>query len=53
MNEEEKKGNVNGVGPSGIRTKEGVPSNFKGGKDNAWREVGGMTYALKQTLEPI
>ncbi len=51
--EEEKRGNTNGVGPSCIRTKKGVPSNFKGGKDNAQREVGDMTYALKQTLEPI
>jgi hypothetical protein len=43
-NEEENKGDIDGVGPSGTRvTKE--PRDFKGGKDSLEREV------AKQTLE--
>jgi hypothetical protein len=48
-----KKGNINGVGPLGIRTEEGESTNLKGGKDNPQREVSGMTYASEETLEPI
>ncbi len=51
--EEEKKGNINGVGPSSIKTKEGEATNLKAWKDNPQRKVSGMTYASKQALEPI
>jgi hypothetical protein len=33
-NEEEERGNTNGVGPSCIKTKEGEPANLIGGKDS-------------------
>jgi hypothetical protein len=34
LDEEEKRGNANGVGPLGIRTEEGELAKFKGRKDN-------------------
>ncbi len=52
-NEEEDIGNIDGVGPLGTKKKKEEPRNLKGGKDNVQREVGGMTYASKQTPEPI
>ncbi len=51
--EEKKRGNTNGVGPLSTKIEKGEPTNLKGGKDNPQREVGGMTYASKQILEPI
>jgi hypothetical protein len=48
--EENNKGNIDGVGPLSTKTLEEEPRDFKGGKDSPKREVGGETYALKQTL---
>jgi hypothetical protein len=50
---EEDKGNTNGARPSNTRIEEEEPRDFRGGKDSLQREASGMTYALKQTLEPI
>ncbi len=53
LDEEEERGNTNGVRPSGIITEEGEPTNLIGRKDSPQREVGGMTFVSEQTLEPI
>ncbi len=52
-NEEEERGNNDGAKPSGIRIKEEEPAYLRGRKDSSQREVGGMTYASEQTLQPI
>ncbi len=43
--EEEKKGNINGIGPLGIIKEEEEPIDLKGGKYSPQREIGGMIYA--------
>jgi hypothetical protein len=53
LNEEEERGNMNGAGPLGTKIKEEEQIDLEGGKYSPQKEVGGMTYALKQTLEPI
>jgi hypothetical protein len=53
LDEQEKRGNIDGVGPSNIRTEEEELANLRGGRDSFEREVGGMTYPSKHTLELI
>ncbi len=52
-NEEEDKGNNDGVGPLKIRTIEEELGDLRGGRDSPKREVGDKTYVSEQTLEPI
>ncbi len=53
LDEEEDRGNINGVGSSGTKTSKEEPKDLKGGKDNLKREASGETYALEQTLKLI
>ncbi len=53
LDEEEEKGNIDGVGSLGTKIEEEEPVDFKGGKYSPHKEVKGMTYALEQTLKPI
>jgi len=46
LDEEEKKGNIDGVGPSWTRTEEEEPTYIKGGRDSSQREVGHMTCII-------
>ncbi len=53
LDEEEEKGQINGVGPSNIKTTEEEPVDLRKGRDNSQKEVGGMRYVLKQSPEPL
>jgi hypothetical protein len=49
-NEEENKGDIDGVGPSCIRIVEEEQRDLIGGMDTPKREATSKTYTLKQTL---
>jgi hypothetical protein len=46
LDEEEKKGNIDGVGPLWTRTEEEEPTYIKGRRDSSQREVGHMTCII-------
>jgi len=52
-NEEEERGQTNGVGPSKTRTIKEEPIDLKRGRDSSQKEVGGMKNVSKHSLKPL
>ncbi len=53
LDEEEKKGQIDGVGPSKTRTIKAKPIDLKGGRDSSQKEAKGMKNVSKQNLKPL
>jgi hypothetical protein len=49
--EEEERGQIDGVGPSKTRTIKEEPVDLKGGRDSSQKEARGMKNVLKQNLK--
>jgi hypothetical protein len=53
LDEEEERGQTNGVGPSKTRTIKEEPVDLKGGRDSSQKEAKGMKNVSKQILKPL
>jgi len=53
LDEEEERGQTDGVGPSKTRTIKEEPVDLKGGRDSSQKEAKGMKNVSKQILKPL